>query len=94
MKRLILILSVALAMAAHAEVRLYSPSGQYLGNLNNNQFDPNSVSNPYGRYGSKYSPDSINNQFGEHGSRFGSDSVNNPFGSTNGAPTIKGPFDN
>lgn len=27
---------------------IYSPRGEYLGNLNNNQFDPNSVSNQFG----------------------------------------------
>jgi len=42
--------------------KLYE-NGQYRGNVNNNQFDPNSVSNPYGRYGSQYSPDSINNPY-------------------------------
>ena len=29
-----------------------------------NPYDPDSTSNPYGRYGSKYSPDSINNPYG------------------------------
>lgn len=29
-----------------------------------NPYDPDSTSNPYGRYGSKYSPDSINNPCG------------------------------
>ena len=38
-----------------------------------------SVSNPYGRYGSKYSPDSINNPYGA-GSRYRHDSPNNPYG--------------
>jgi hypothetical protein len=28
--------------------RIYSPQGEYLGNLNRNQFDPNSVSNQFG----------------------------------------------
>lgn len=37
---------------------------QYRGNLNNDRHDPDSVSNPYGQYGSKYSPDSINNPYG------------------------------
>jgi hypothetical protein len=38
-------------------------NGQYRGNLNNNRFDPNSVSNPYGRYGSPYSSESVNNPY-------------------------------
>ena len=37
--------------------------GRYRGNLNNNQYDPNSISNPYGKYGSQYSPYSINNHY-------------------------------
>lgn len=39
--------------------------GKFLGNLSNNKYDPNSVSNPYGQYGSKYSADSINNPYGK-----------------------------
>lgn len=38
--------------------------GGYHGNANGNPYDPNSVSNPYGRYGNRYSPDSINNPYG------------------------------
>jgi len=59
---------------------VYSNQGKYLGNLNSNQFDPNSVSNQFGRYGSQFSPDSINNQFGRYGSQFSADSPNNPYG--------------
>lgn len=44
--------------------KLYAPSGDYLGNLNDNRWDQNSISNPYGRYGSRYSPDSIKNPYG------------------------------
>lgn len=40
-------------------------NGNYRGNLNNNPYDPNSVVNPYGQYGSKYSPESINNPYSE-----------------------------
>ncbi|MEF2547979.1 hypothetical protein VQ045_12485 [Aurantimonas sp. E1-2-R+4] len=58
---------------------LYSNDGQFRGNLNSNQFDPNSVANPFGRYGSQFSPDSINNQFGA-GSQFHPDSPTNQFG--------------
>lgn len=53
--------------------------GKYLGNLNNNQYDPNSVSNPYGKYGSEYSPDSINNPYGKYGSEYSNQSANNPY---------------
>ena len=46
--------------------RLYS-GGVYLGELSTNRYSPDSVSNEYGRYGSKYSNDSINNRYGPHG---------------------------
>lgn len=51
-----------------------------LGNLSSNPYNPNSTSNPYGKYGSPYSPDSINNPYGA-GSPFRLDSPNNPYGS-------------
>jgi hypothetical protein len=41
---------------------IYSPDGEYLGNLNNNQFDPNSVSNQFGA-GSQFRPNGVNNPF-------------------------------
>src|SRR5688500_10425415 len=63
-------------------------TGKYLGNLSANPYDPNSVSNPYGRYGSEYSQDSINNPHGQYGSRYSNDSANNPYATD--APTIHG----
>ena len=60
-------------------LQIYDNQGQYRGNLNSNSLDPNSVANPYGRYGSKYSPDSINNPYGA-GNRYRQDSPNNPYG--------------
>ncbi|HMB37408.1 MAG TPA: hypothetical protein VKV41_25400 [Methylomirabilota bacterium] len=70
---------------------LQAPNGKYLGNLNSNPFDPNSVANPFGRYGSQFSPDSINNGFGRYGSPFSPDSATNPF--TSGGPRIMGDDD-
>ena len=63
-------------------------TGKYLGNLSSNPYDANSVSNPYGRYGSEYSADSINNPYGQYGSRYSNDSPNNPY-ATN-PPAIRG----
>jgi hypothetical protein len=59
--------------------RLYNSQGEFRGNLNSNQYDPNSVANPYGRFGSKYSPESIKNPYGA-GSPYDQDSPNNPYG--------------
>lgn len=53
--------------------------GKYLGKLSGNSFDPESVSNPFGRYGSRYSPDSINNPYGKYGNPFSPRSVVNPY---------------
>ena len=41
--------------------KIYSDTGEYLGRLNKNKYDPDSVSNPYGTYGSKYNPTGVNN---------------------------------
>lgn len=72
-------LTVVSAVAFADPPALYSKDGKYLGNLSSNPYDKNSVSNPYGKYGSKYSPDSINNEYGKYGSPYSSESVNNPY---------------
>ncbi len=59
--------------------RLYDQQGNYRGKLSANPYDPDSTSNPYGRYGSPFSPDSINNPYGA-GSPYRSDSPTNPYG--------------
>jgi hypothetical protein len=59
--------------------KLYDSQGVYHGNVNANRYDPNSIANPYGQYGSRYSPDSVNNPYGA-GSRYAPDSPANPYG--------------
>ena len=54
-------------------------TGEYLGNLSTNRFDPNSVNNPYGQYGNRYSPQSIKNPYGQYGNRYSNDSPSNPW---------------
>jgi len=51
----------------------------YLGKYSSNPYDSQSVSNPYGIYGSQYSSQSINNPYGQYGSPYSSKSVNNPY---------------
>jgi len=63
---------------------------KYLGNLNQNPYDPNSVNNPYGQYGSKYSPDSIRNPYGTYGSPYSPYSPTNPYANGNKSPWIFG----
>ncbi len=53
--------------------------GNYLGKLNNNRFDADSVANPFGRYGSRYSPESINNPYGKYGNPYSTNSTTNPY---------------
>ena len=54
-------------------------TGKYLGTLSSNPYEPDSVSNPFGQYGSQYSQDSINNPVGEYGSPYSDKSINNPY---------------
>lgn len=45
--------------------RVYAPDGRYLGTINSNTFDPDSVANPFSRLGGPLSPDNPdNNPFG------------------------------
>ena len=88
--------SVALTFILYSSVGNTAPpilvdqqSGKYLGNLSANPYDPNSTSNPYGKYGSEYSADSINNPYGKYGSEYSNDSPHNPY-ATN-PPTIIDP---
>lgn len=60
--------------------------GEYLGRYSSNTYDSQSVSNPYGQYGSQYSSQSINNPYGQYGSPYSSKSVNNPY--TTDAPKL------
>lgn len=85
-----LLLALALEMAAAGPPILVDrQTGKYLGNLSSNPYDPDSTSNPYGRYGSEYSQDSINNPYGRYGSEYSQDSPNNPY-ATN-PPAIMSP---
>ena len=89
MKKLLLIaaamtpLAFATVPAMAQSPMIFAPNGQYLGNLNNNQLDPNSVSNPLGRYGNPLSPDSINNPLGQYGNPLSPNSVRNPYAPVN-----------
>ena len=58
---------------------IYAQDGTYLGSLSSNEYDPDSTSNRYGRYGDPYSPDSINNPYGKYGDPYSPDSVTNPY---------------
>ena len=72
MKKYLIIMFLAIPLVAGA-------GEKYLGDLGGNPYNPNSTSNPYGRYGSPYSPDSINNPYGQYGSPYSNQSPNNPY---------------
>lgn len=57
---------------------LVASDGTFLGNLSANQFDPNSVNNPFGQYGNQFA-NGIQNQFSPYGSPFSAESATNPY---------------
>ncbi len=72
---------VFLSGCAYAQSpQLYGADGRYLGSVNSNRFDPNSVANPFGQYGNPFNPNSINNRFGVYGNPYSPYSVRNPYG--------------
>ncbi|HPP24715.1 MAG TPA: hypothetical protein PK973_08040 [Candidatus Saccharicenans sp.] len=63
---------------------------KYLGKYSANKYDPESISNKYGQYGSKYSPQSINNPYSLYGSVYSPISANNPYASGTSSPILVG----
>lgn len=61
---------------------IVAQDGQFLGVLSSNKYDPLSVSNRFGPYGSEFSPTSIHNKFSPYGSPFSPLSPNNPYATT------------
>lgn len=99
MKRLPAILGFSLLLAsttgAHAQTAKLMifggpEHGVYLGCLNCSQYDPDSVYNEHGSYGSSYSLNSIFNAYGEYGSRYSNESACNPYASD--PPVIVDPY--
>ncbi len=81
MRKIVTLICVCVAAAASAAppILIDKKTGYYLGNLSTDQNDPDSVSNPNGRYGSKDSKDSINNPNGKYGNFQSNDSPNYPY---------------
>ena len=65
---LTLILSFAYCHGGNPYTTLYMYGGKdgevYLGKLNANEYDPESIWNEYGKYGNKYNSNSIWNEYG------------------------------
>lgn len=69
MKLLLATLLLLIPLTVHAE---------YLGNLSANEFDQNSIANPFGA-GNPFSSDSVTNEFGIYGNPFSNQSATNPY---------------
>lgn len=57
---------------------LYANDGAFVGNTSRNTLDPNSIYNPWGRYGHPLSPESIYSPTGRYGSALRPVSPDNP----------------
>ena len=64
------ICGISLFAVSLNELRIIADDGTFLGTLNENTYDSNSIYNEYGTYGSKYSAKSILNQYGNYGSDY------------------------
>ncbi len=58
---------------------LIAQDRQFLGRINNNHYDTESIINQYGPFGSQYSSTSIHNAYSQYGSQYGAYSLNNPY---------------
>lgn len=77
---IIILLSSGLASAQiKSGLHLVGSDGTYLGKLTTNEYDPDSVFNEYGDYGSEYSDTSIWNEFCPYGSDFSNKSAFSDF---------------
>jgi hypothetical protein len=56
--------------------------GTFLGKLNPNEYDSDSIFNEYGNFGSEYSPTSIFNEYGSYGGQYSNLSPFNEYSST------------
>lgn len=75
----IILLILVVPKFIYAQCGYDDDEGEYLGEYSSNLYDSDSVSNPYGQYGSEYSPNSINNPYGQYGSPYSPKSANNPY---------------
>ncbi len=54
-------------------------ASNYIGEYNDNPYESDSISNPYGQYGSPYGSDSVNNPYGQYGGSYSNKSAKNPY---------------
>lgn len=80
---ILLILSLLFYRASAQTLHLYGGKSHdvYLGCLNCDKYDSNSVWNPFGNYGSKYNSYSIWNRYGNYGNKYSDTSPWNGYAS-------------
>lgn len=74
------------------ESYIESGDGVFLGGLNPNRFDDESIFNQFGIYGSRFSPSSIFNSFSTYGNQFNTMSPYNQLGTNPPRLYVKGKF--
>jgi hypothetical protein len=79
----------AMGVPSGTAPRLVGADGTALGVLSTNPYAADSISNPYGQFGSKYSATSVNNPYSVYGSPYSALSATNPYTTT--APAIVAP---
>ncbi len=67
---------------------IYAPDGKYLGDLDGNPYNRNSVNNPYGPYGNPYG-NTVTNPYGKYGSPYSPYSPNFEYGRGNSDRSVK-----
>lgn len=87
MRRLVFIVAVSLAVDLSAQARKLLIFGgedhdEFVGCLNCNKFDPQSVQNDFGTYGNPFSDKSIKNHFSSYGNPYSPFSACGEFAST------------
>ena len=81
------IAGLAMPNLFHLEgAEIYASDGTFLGTITRNRFDPKSIGNQFGSYGSRYNSTSILNQYGSYGSQYSALSPFNRY--TNSPPRI------
>ncbi len=72
--------------------RIIAADGQFLGVINSNSYDPDSIANSYGTYGNEYSAKSIWNKYGTYGNLYSTYSVYNSYANSPPSVYLNGVF--
>lgn len=87
MKRVMMFL-ICLSTPASAQIvdtgppQIFTPEGKYLGDMDGNQYNRNSINNEYGPYGNPYG-NTVKNPYSKYGSEYSPQSPNFEYGRGN-----------